>query len=279
VDNNSVVFKIKNQPFTSIGANSSGLYYNFRFKGHYAEDWKYYPLNESGYNAWYHIDYENPVIPELPIFETSKGDYTEVAVNLEKVLRSTPPENGLMDIEARAQIGVIESLGEGLYLFTGESSDWSAIQTVELRGTSPSTTPEVSTSPAVNQNGIEIYSNSTVSFFSVNTTASEVSFVVSGPTGSMGCTQIIIAKSFMTNSDFKVYVDGNETSYQLEEKETSWALRFTYHHSEHQVTISTSSHGVNSVLPEWVGTAAIILVVIGLAVAGCIIFWVIRKKA
>ena len=45
-ENISVVLTIKNQPFISTldaSGNYTSLYYNVRFKGHFVDDWKYYP--------------------------------------------------------------------------------------------------------------------------------------------------------------------------------------------------------------------------------------------
>ncbi len=47
VDNRTVEFTISNQPYvpsTDTNGNTIGLYYNFRYKGHYSLDWNYYPF-------------------------------------------------------------------------------------------------------------------------------------------------------------------------------------------------------------------------------------------
>ncbi len=139
--------------------------------------------------------------------------------------------------------------------------------------------PTPSPSQSANQSGFDIYSNSTISAFSINSTAPEVNFIVSGPTGTSGYVKIVIAKSFMPNSDIKVYLDENQIEYQLEEKEDAWAITFTYQHSDHQVAIrSTANMEVNSAFPEWVWQAAIIAIIASLTSAACLLLWLAKRK-
>ncbi len=139
--------------------------------------------------------------------------------------------------------------------------------------------PTPSPSQSANQSGFNIFSNSTISAFSINSTAPEVNFIVSGPTGTSGYVKITIAKSFMPNSDIKVYLDENQIEYQLEEKEDAWAITFTYQHSDHQVAIrSTANMEVNSAFPEWVWQAAIIAIIASLTSAACLLLWLAKRK-
>jgi hypothetical protein len=74
VDNRSVEFTIKNQPFTPYNdsrGNNIYLYYNFRYKGPYGIDRSYYPFNPNGHSA---IPYGMPTgdlprsfLPQIPI--------------------------------------------------------------------------------------------------------------------------------------------------------------------------------------------------------------------
>ncbi len=284
VDTNSIVLKIKNQPFTSTywSYGNTSLYYNFRLKGHFTEEWTYYPFNEKGLSGRYFAGYTEAV--QFPVFEASTGEFTELSIKIGKVFFNDVPEGGMVDVEVQAQTGFIQSLADGFYQFTGESSDWSSIQTVIITST-PTTNPQATPTPtslntsAINQNGIEIYSNSTISFFSVNNTSSEINFTVSGPTSTAGFVKILISKSFIPNSNVKVYLDGSEISYQLDETGNSWVITFNYNHSAHQVTIRAISNNIaNSELPDWVWIAAIAAVGAGLGLSGGIFFYISKKK-
>ena len=51
VDNRTIEFTIKKQPFTAYtdsGGNYIGLYYNFRYRGLYGNEWSYYPFQPNG---------------------------------------------------------------------------------------------------------------------------------------------------------------------------------------------------------------------------------------
>lgn len=54
VDNRTVEFTIRNQPFIpaqDLSGNTIGLYYNFRYKGHFGDQWSYYPFTYWTYNG------------------------------------------------------------------------------------------------------------------------------------------------------------------------------------------------------------------------------------
>jgi hypothetical protein len=174
----------------------------------------------------------------------------------------------------------------GLFIKTDANGDTEGQITLPTPTPTPTIPPETSPTPSpflnqtLNQTVVlGISSNSTVSAFAINNTVPSINFSVSGPTGTTGYVKITIAKSFMPNSNIKVYLDGKETSYQLEEKEDSLVITFTYTHSQHQVTIlQVASDGVSSEFPEWVWQATLIGVASGLAVAGCVVYWVAKKK-
>jgi hypothetical protein len=87
-----------------------------------------------------------------------------------------------------------------------------------------------------------VESNSTVSELSFNSTTAELSFAVSGESGTWGYVEISIAKSLVPSvQDVKVYLDGTQLNVVITEDGNSWLLRFTYTHSTHQVTVTLSS--------------------------------------
>ena len=91
-----------------------------------------------------------------------------------------------------------------------------------------------------------IVSNSTMSELAFNSTGKTLSFTVSGPSGTTGCTNITIAKTLVADiNELVVYIDENQTSYSVTSTDDSWLLILTYHHSTHRVlVILGSSHAV-----------------------------------
>jgi hypothetical protein len=147
-ENLSVEITIKNQPFTPVqmpDGNWSRLYYNIRFQGHFEkiDDWSYYPM-----------------APEDGYINASNSEYTVISLS--------PLNYGQLDYQAQALIGYDEPKYDGLSgnlpvpvpifignCFTGESSDWSSIQTITIGdefNSSPTATPSPTTSTLPSQN-------------------------------------------------------------------------------------------------------------------------------
>jgi hypothetical protein len=147
VENKSIEFTIKNQPFTPYNDSDGhyiGLYYNFRYKGHYGTSWWYDPFTPDGkssktYGGW-DMTY---LIPYTP----SNSDYTIVSMPLDGLY-------GEVDFQVQAQIGYIQAEGNAFaarvwgihYNFTGQSSEWSTTQTISLTNSSVSNSPNPSQS-------------------------------------------------------------------------------------------------------------------------------------
>ena len=99
-------------------------------------------------------------------------------------------------------------------------------------------TTTLSSLPYQNQNVFFVESNSTVTSLAFNSTSSELSFTVSGPSGTTGYVKATIAKTLMANAEnLKVYLDGNQLTYSLTETANSWLLAFNYSHSTHRVNV------------------------------------------
>jgi hypothetical protein len=165
IDNQTIEFTIKNQPFTPFtdsSGNYIGLYYNFRFKGHYGDEWTYYPFyvfhnlktNQSQVQTTHSY---GPYTGEPFIhYSASNSDYTVLSIEL-TTLTNYPtgtqiPNGSLVDFQVQAQIGHIDDIPSGMlagdfYNFTGESSDWNNTQTISINYNSNST---ASTSPSPN---------------------------------------------------------------------------------------------------------------------------------
>jgi hypothetical protein len=84
-----------------------------------------------------------------------------------------------------------------------------------------------------------VESNSTVSSIIFNSEANEISFSVSGESGTFGYTKFLISKALVANvSDLKVYVDGTSLEYDVTSKSDSWILHFEYTHSSHEIVVA-----------------------------------------
>jgi parallel beta-helix repeat protein len=104
--------------------------------------------------------------------------------------------------------------------------------------------------PYENEQLFFVESNSTVTTLAFNSTSSELSFSVSGPSNTTGYVKATIAKSLIQNGDtIRVYLDGNELNYSLTLTANSWLLEFTYSHSTHQVSVHLAANMTSSPLP------------------------------
>jgi hypothetical protein len=156
--------------------------------------------------------------------------------------------------------------------------------TVEFGGDtvyqSSSNTTMLNFLPYQNQNVFWVESNSTVTALAFNSTSSELSFGVSGPSDTTGYVRVTIARSLISNPEsIKVYLDGNQLNYTVTSNADSWQLTFNYHHSMHQVKIDL---GTNHVGPALLGTNWILIVAIAIiAIIGvaALVIWRKKKKS
>lgn len=135
VDKRSIVFKIRNQPFTSYNDTSDNeicLYYNFKFKGHFGSEWQYYPFSESGqgtrrYSAMFYVlSYESPKLA------ASNSEFTDITLSIPFLFGIDNPKSGSLDFQVQALIGHIDYQGDGFYKFEGQTSGWSDTQTITI---------------------------------------------------------------------------------------------------------------------------------------------------
>ena len=111
-----------------------------------------------------------------------------------------------------------------------------------------------------------VQSNSTLTTLMFDATKHELNFTATGPSGTFGYVNAYIPKTFVSNiADVKVYVDGNQLSYEVSSFDDSWLFHFTYAHSTHQVMIEMAANGAMepAVLGVaywvWAAVAAIIM--------------------
>jgi hypothetical protein len=96
-------------------------------------------------------------------------------------------------------------------------------------------------------------SNSTISSLSFDSATNQISFTVSGPSGTSGYTSLLFPKTFVANpADLKVYVDGLQTEYSIASAdENSWRIYFNYTHSTHGIVVSPYAQTTPE-FPAWV---------------------------
>jgi outer membrane protein assembly factor BamB len=116
-----------------------------------------------------------------------------------------------------------------------------------------------------------VSSNSTLSALAFNSTSRELSFTVTGETGTTGFVKVAIAKSLVANiADLRVYLDGASLDYTVESTDSSWVLDFIYTHSTHSVTINLGNLHVSpsELFPiTWLIAAVVIVAVVGAGLA------------
>jgi len=136
VDNRSIEFTIKNQPFTpynDANGNLISLYYHVHAKGHYEKEWgtPYKYINSSD--------------SEYTIASYTMGEHSINKILMEITIGDT------LDFQVEAQVGyytrVYTSLYQSYYNFTGVSSGWSETQTLTI-GESQTPTPSPATTPS-----------------------------------------------------------------------------------------------------------------------------------
>jgi hypothetical protein len=152
-------------------------------------------------------------------------------------------------------------------------AEWSSNATF----TGISNTTTLSFVPYQSQQVLIVESNSTVSALAFNSTSSELSFTVVGPSGTSGYVKATIAKSILANGeDTKVYLDGNQLDYSVTSTDDSWLITFSYSHSTHQISMHL---GANSFSTELWGVDYVFwAVIITLTFAGAIIGTVVWKR-
>jgi hypothetical protein len=135
-ENASIEVTIKNPPFTSYvdsSGNKTGVFYSFRFKGHYSPEWKEYEDCYSDSSC----DPSDYMLHHYGFFNSSNGDYTVAA--LRQIVLGQLPADAEVDIQIKTLVGYIYQkyyatyMGDGYYpVFVGEESQWSSTQTVKL---------------------------------------------------------------------------------------------------------------------------------------------------
>ncbi len=92
--------------------------------------------------------------------------------------------------------------------------------------------------PFASQHAFVVESNSTITSMAFNSTASELNFNATGPSGTTGYVKVTIAKTLLSDAaDLRVNLDGKKLTYTLSETEDAWIVTFNYTHSTHQISL------------------------------------------
>ncbi|MGD0994398.1 MAG: hypothetical protein ABR909_02610 [Candidatus Bathyarchaeia archaeon] len=126
-----------------------------------------------------------------------------------------------------------------------------------------------------NQNVFSVTSNSTLTSLTFDSTTNELSFGVSGPSGTTGFTEVCIPQSLIPDiSKINVTLDGGAINYTSVSENNVWIITFTYHHSSHTIVIALGSTPTTTV-PEFPSSVILSLFII-LAVSVAVML-VLRK--
>jgi hypothetical protein len=143
IDNRSIQFTIKNQPYSplpQLNGNITGLFFNFRIKGSYGADWDYTPFAENGWTtSTYGGTILSSYIAPAPAYAQSNTEYTTVTVTIPGAYRV--PQGATLDVQVQAIAGQMWFEGKG-YRFEGQFGDWSNTQTITV--TTPPTSNDAS---------------------------------------------------------------------------------------------------------------------------------------
>ena len=124
------------------------------------------------------------------------------------------------------------------------------------------------------QEVFSVDSNSTVTALAFNSGNNELSFSVSGETGTTGFVDVCIGKSLVSDpSIIRAYIDGNAANYTVASTEGSWILHFSFHHSSHSIMFVLNGGAAETILTPEMPQTALPLVMAGLvALAAVVVF-------
>ncbi|MCL2358591.1 InlB B-repeat-containing protein [Candidatus Bathycorpusculum sp.] len=126
-------------------------------------------------------------------------------------------------------------------------------------------------------NIFSVSSNSTLSELAFNSAKEEISFTVSGESGTAGFVQTCIPKSLISDvENLKVYLDGQEISYSIISEGDVWIVTIGYHHSTHKVSMElngdTSQGFLSSLTTVDLIVIVAVVVLLVVAIVGIIVF-------
>lgn len=133
----------------------------------------------------------------------------------------------------------------------------------------PNQTPTETPNSDAN-NFFQVESNSTITELFFNSTSSELSFKVTGISGTTGYVQYKISKTLLSSpQNVKVLLDGSQLDINISSNDNFWLLYFTYHHSSHNIIIMFSAKADESTenAYAWIVIPAAVAIVVGIIVS------------
>jgi hypothetical protein len=86
-----------------------------------------------------------------------------------------------------------------------------------------------------------VSSNSTVSDMIFNSTRNQLSFVVDGPSKTIGYADVAVSRELVQDiSTLKVVIDEDDIDYSLSSTDESWIIHISYQHSKHMIIVTLS---------------------------------------
>jgi len=129
---------------TSVNGTDISLFYKVSLKGHYSNEWNYYPNTYSGNNtAGYYPASSSDYTTMNLGFSSDNGSYLSIQI------QENIPAGGQVDIQVQAALGYISTVpiisgpfqvGTG-QVFSGLTSGWSNTQTITIPEPSTLVTP------------------------------------------------------------------------------------------------------------------------------------------
>jgi hypothetical protein len=139
------------------------------------------------------------------------------------------------------------------------------------------------------QEVFSVSSNSTISSLIFDAEKNQISFTVTGPSGTVGYADFYISKSMLNDPKLlTVLLDGTQLNFTTISQDETWILHFIYSHSTHEVTLNMVNGDQNlptpsavSVIDEFMelNILCLITAVLTIALLGLVVIHRKRKGA
>jgi hypothetical protein len=246
-------------------------------------------------------DASNPGMSSLSVNCQSEGSTGEVQVFGDLSVYGAAIPQATIDFSYR-QIGETEwhSIGSTITLADGSYSvDWLPstqgnylINATYWGSTTTSfafkAVPVLITSISGNQSQtvFSVDSNSTVADLAFDSVDAQLSFSVTGETGTTGYVDVCVSKTLVADaSTIQAYIDGAPADFTVSSAGDSWILHFSYPHSSHNIefdlnsSTTSSSTATPEPAPELPQEALLIVAAASAAVAVvAVVLVLVRKK-